>query len=481
MNKFICLALVVLAVSAHDWTLDEGVVVLTDSNFDHALEEFDFALVEFYAPWCGHCKKLAPEFAAAAQQLASSAPNVKLCKVDATVEKEASGKFDIKGFPTLKWFIRGSSHPVDYEGGRTAPEIVQWISKTTGPVSVEVKSVEEVEKYKSDHEVVGVFFGNPESHGWKDYSSVAAAHDDIIFIHVADDSVKSHFGAKGGFVLFKKFDEGRNDFESAWTHGAFSHFINSNKFPTVLPFDQKAAQRIFGEGHNALFVIVGDNEAGLAAEKEFEIAAKELQGKITFSRARLHEQMGQRLADYIGVTEKDVPTLRIVLPSQNMHKFNFEGEVTAKNVKAFYEDWANGRLKPFFKSEPIPESNDEPVKVIVGKNFQDVVINSNDDVLMEFYAPWCGHCKQLTPIYDSLATRLKNVKGLVIAKMDATANEVEGVEIKGFPTIKFFAKGRKHNPMDFEGDRTEEGFVEFLKKHSSANFDGAHENHGGEL
>jgi len=191
--------------------------------------------------------------------------------------------------------------------------------------------------------------------------------------------------------------------------------------------------------------------------------------------------MGQRLADYIGVTEKDVPTLRIVLPSQNMHKFTFEGDVTAKNIKAFYEDWANGRLKPFFKSEPIPEANDEPVKTVVGKNFQDVVINSEDDVLMEFYAPWCGHCKQLVPIYDSLATKLKNVKGLVIAKMDATANEVEGVEIRGFPTIKFFPKGRKHNPLDFEGDRTEEGFTEFLKKHSSANFEGAHSQRDVEL
>jgi len=191
--------------------------------------------------------------------------------------------------------------------------------------------------------------------------------------------------------------------------------------------------------------------------------------------------MGQRLADYIGVTEKDVPTLRIVLPSQNMHKFSFEGEVTVEAIKNFYDDWNSGRLKPFFKSEPLPEHNNEPVKTIVGKNFDDIVINSEDDVLVEFYAPWCGHCKQLVPIYDSLATKLSNVKGLVIAKMDATANEVQGVEIKGFPTIKFFAKGRKHSPIDYEGDRTEEGFIDYLKKHSSAKFDDAHTNHGDEL
>lgn len=67
------------------------------------------------------------------------------------------------------------------------------------------------------------------------------------------------------------------------------------------------------------------------------------------------------------------------------------------------------------------------MKVVVGKNFNDIVRDSTDDVLLEFYAPWCGHCKQLAPKYDQLAEELKNVPGLVIAKVDATANEIEGV------------------------------------------------------
>jgi len=55
------------------------------------------------------------------------------------------------------------------------------------------------------------------------------------------------------------------------------------------------------------------------------------------------------------------------------------------------------------KSEPIPATNDEPVKVIVGKNFDEIVMNSPHDVLLMFYAPWCGHCKTLHPIYDVVA------------------------------------------------------------------------------
>jgi len=68
-----------------------------------------------------------------------------------------------------------------------------------------------------------------------------------------------------------------------------------------------------------------------------------------------------------------------------------------------------------------------PVKVVVGKNFNEIVRDSDDDVLLEFYAPWCGHCKSLAPKYDVLASNLGDVKGLVIAKVDATANEIDGV------------------------------------------------------
>jgi len=88
------------------------------------------------------------------------------------------------------------------------------------------------------------------------------------------------------------------------------------------------------------------------------------------------------------------------------------------------------------------------------------------DVLVEFYAPWCGHCKKIAPIYEELATSLKHNKNLIIAKMDSTANEVEAVSIQGFPTIKFWPANNKQTPMDFNDDRTVEGFTKFLQKNS---------------
>ena len=105
-------------------------------------------------------------------------------------------------------------------------------------------------------------------------------------------------------------------------------------------------------------------------------------------------------------------------------------------------------------SEEIPEDWDsKPVKVLVGKNFWDVVQNSGKDVFVEFYAPWCGHCKALAPVWDELAEKVADVD-VIIAKMDSTANEVEGIKVQGFPTLKYFKSTDPTKGKDYSGGRT---------------------------
>lgn len=118
----------------------------------------------------------------------------------------------------------------------------------------------------------------------------------------------------------------------------------------------------------------------------------------------------------------------------------------------------------------MPKNNKGPVKVVVGKTFDEIVMDSKKDVLIEFYAPWCGHCKKLEPDYLALGKKYKLEKNLVIAKMDATANDVpnENYKVEGFPTIYFAPSNGKQSPVKFEGgDRTLEGFSKFLEKHAT--------------
>jgi len=102
------------------------------------------------------------------------------------------------------------------------------------------------------------------------------------------------------------------------------------------------------------------------------------------------------------------------------------------------------------------------VKVLVSSNFDEVAFNKDKDVLVEFYAPWCGHCKQLAPIYDQLGEKYKDSDTVVVAKMDATANELEHTKIASYPTLKLYTKG-ENKIIDYNGERTLEGLSKFLE------------------
>jgi len=136
---------------------------------------------------------------------------------------------------------------------------------------------------------------------------------------------------------------------------------------------------------------------------------------------------------------------------------------------AFAKGALDGTYESNMKSEPIPEEHTEgQVTVIVGKNLDKTMKNEEKDlVLIEFYAPWCGFCKKIAPVYDELAAKFKN-ENVIIGKIDATANSIGNVEIQGYPTIIGFSKGV---PKLYEGSHDLESlsqFVEsFLKKENT--------------
>jgi len=111
--------------------------VLTDANFKETVYgSKDVWMIEMYAPWCGHCKQLQPQWEQAARDL----PEVKWGKVDCTVEKNTCSQFQVKGYPTIKYFepmAKNNYDAKDYSGGRQADDLVnharELFNKATPP------------------------------------------------------------------------------------------------------------------------------------------------------------------------------------------------------------------------------------------------------------------------------------------------------------------------------------------------------------
>ncbi|EEF48327.1 protein disulfide isomerase, putative [Ricinus communis] len=467
------LSLIAVAISAAESEEEQSSVLTLDStNFTDTISKHDFIVVEFYAPWCGHCKKLAPEYEKAASILKSHDIPVVLAKVDANEEanKELATQYDIKGFPTLKILRNGGKSIQEYKGPREADGIAEYLKKQSGPASVEIKSTEAANTFIGDKKIfiVGVFpkFSGEE---YENYMSVAdKLRSDYEFGHTLDAKhlPQGESSVTGPVVrLFKPFDELFVDFKD-FNVDALEKFVEESSMPVVTVFNSDPSNHPFvikffnSPDAKAMLFMNFNGEAADSIKSKYQEVAHQFKGEgIIFLLGDVEASQGA--FQYFGLKEDQVPLIIIQTnDGQKYLKANLEPDHIAPWVKAYKE----GKVQAYRKSEPIPEVNNEPVKVVVADTLQDIVFNSGKNVLLEFYAPWCGHCKQLAPILDEVAVSYKSDADIVIAKLDATANDIpsDTFDVRGYPTVYFRSASGKVEQYD--GDRTKDDIISFIEK-----------------
>jgi protein disulfide isomerase family A protein 3 len=451
------------------------VLVFTDNDFESKAKQYDILLAEFYAPWCGHCKRLAPEYEKAATLLAKNDPPIALAKVDCTVETKICGKFGVSGYPTLKIFKNGE-FAEDYNGPREADGIVSTMRSKAGPTYRVLDSLAEYEKFleHNDHSIIGYFESDSESLK-KDLVKVAdQLSEKFRFAYTTAKEVLDKAGHLNKIVVHQpkrlqsKFEEAFSVIEGAGEkiksyiqekiHGLVGHRTPTNigdyKKPTVVIYYNVDYVRD-PKGTNYI-----RNRVLKVAKK---LNDENVNVRFAVSNA---EEFRHELTEF-GLDDVKKDGKYVLARGPNDEKYKMSGDFSYEAIEEFARKVFDGDLEPYLKSEPIPEQTGD-VKIVVAKNFNEIVNDESKDVLIEFYAKWCGHCKSLAPKYDELAKKLKKETNLVIAKMDAAENDVPSpYQVQGFPTIYFAPKNSKDSPRKYEGGREVEDFIKYLAREST--------------
>jgi len=297
---------------------------------------------------------------------------------------------------------------------------------------------------------------------------VASGYDDVNFYLVSSPDVMKEYNQKDGSVLvLKTFDEKEAHFAESFTKENLLTFARRATTALVTEFNQENA-KIFSSDIVKYFLMLsskGDKEHESRIE-DLRIVSKKNRERMIFVHLDCSDAEHENVLGFFGITKEQCPTyviFELETSSKYLQTKDKFHDLSLSAMGGFVNDYFDGTLAKTFKSaELLDDWNTTSVKTLVATNFNDVVMDKTKDVFVEFYAPWCGHCKALAPTWDALGEKYKDSNDLIIAKIDGTENEVDGVEIDGFPTIKMYKK-ETNEEIDYTGKRNMEDLVKFIE------------------
>ncbi|XP_041318325.1 protein disulfide-isomerase A2 [Pyrgilauda ruficollis] len=451
---------------------EDNVLVLHEHNFARALSEHQLLLVEFYAPWCVHCQQLAPAFAQAATELRNESSPARLGKVDATAQTALATEFGITSYPTLKLFRDGNrTHPLEYTGRMNSQGIVRWVQRRAGPSATLLQDTDTIAAFIDSQDLVVIgFFKDLRDEAAQAFFEVAAEMVDLPFGVAEAAELFQAYGLSADTVcLFKKFDERQTNFPVDPARGLDTaeliRLLRVHSLQLVMEFTNETSNQIFSAKipHHMLLFLNKSSPEQLSLQDGFRAAAGGFRGEVLFVVVDVTGH-GADVLPFFGMTAADAPTLRLV-KMENNRKYQMEqDDFSSSAIRTFIQAVLDGKVKPHLLSAEPPEDWDtRPVKVLVGKTFEQVAFDETKNVFVKFYAPWCPHCQAMAAAWEELAERYKDREDIVIAEMDSTANELENITIHGYPTLHYFPAGPGRKMVEYKSTRDVETFSKFLE------------------
>ncbi|CAD8075740.1 unnamed protein product [Paramecium primaurelia] len=454
MKYFLLFALLLIVLSREQIEEVDGVLQLNRKNFQQALDENPRLLVKFYIDTCGYCKKMKPVFIQLAGMLKEY--GFVLGELNVHENKAFSAKNNIKSYPTLKLYKNGV--PKDFPNSSDSVELLfEFALQNAYDQITQLNTQEEIDLFLKRSNFAILKYVNND--------------DDL------QKFVDENLGIKFGIVVNPELQQ--------------AHSSKYTLYHKVLPEPLNYNGEI--DGFLEWILTNGYPEVFTFTEEEFIKAERDkisLVGVAGVKNSQLYETLQ-------GLAELYKNKIRFILidpnsklPNKRFH-YLIKKKVVAKNVVYYYNYETNKTNTVEFADESletykqlvqtlIEESNikketnksgsinyfqgDGEVHVLTTSNFKEQVYNNPNHVFVKFYAPWCGHCKKLAPIYEELAQQLDR-KDIVIAEVDFTTDKIEGINIEGYPTLIFFkSEGGQKIKIEFDGMRTIEGMKSFLLK-----------------
>lgn len=334
--------------------------------------------------------------------------------------------------------------------------------------AVSVVSAANLTEFKTkDRFVVVAFLSESGSKDKDAWSGIAESlRDSYIFGLSTDAEAASAAGVSApALVVYRSFDEPEVKYPGKFEADAIKTFLSTESMALV---DEVGPDNFMSYAEAgiplAYYFTEPEDKNRESAVDSLKTLAKEYRGKLNFVWIDAVKFVNH--AKGLNLKGDEWPAFAIQdIQGNTKYPLDTLGKDPLKSIGSFVKDFVAGSIKPSIKSEPVLKVQDGPVHVLAADEFDTIVFDDKKDVLLELYAPWCGHCKNLAPTYDLLGKKYAAEKSkIVIAKMDATTNDVPpsaGFQVQSFPTIKFKPAGSK-TFIDFEGDRSLESFIDFI-------------------
>jgi protein disulfide-isomerase-like protein len=545
------LTLLLLALGAAAAASPE-VLRLDADSFEPSIASRPFVAVAFVAPWCAHCKRLEPEWRAAASKLAARGRNIALATLDTTAgdaNAALAARHDVRGFPSIRIFRDGDLQSAEaYEGPRAADGVVATLERLEASAEMSLATPSEAEAFVRSSPVVvlGVLDGSVEEDAPLARAFGAAARafagdpddpDDwqsVPFGVVAlptlvpERTTRSFANAlkedgrgparRGDVLVYRAFDARVSRFRFADASSgraiaprdrrrALERFVASRAMPRVATLDRdprsrSTLRRVFADpGPKAIGFAddearrreMAETMARVAEQAEREASESESESE---SESVDDEDARRRTPRFVvGVAAENANALAFFdvdpkrLPAVVIHdtrtdaRYVLHDATDADALTEWLAAFRAGTLAPTVRSAgdgdgargagaTPPEAEAAPsaasAAILVAKGFRNAVAGAEAPAvtLIQFHAPWCGHCESFAPTYNAVAAAFRDDEDARVVTFDADANDVPDprFDVKGFPAVRLYRKS-DDSVHAYEGARTEKALIEFVRKH----------------